>query len=125
MVTAVNIKERECTMSLGCVANYHFTFQKFFLLTRFLLNVYSSISSHTANVFWLKLKRIVKNMWLRHSIAMFYAFSSVWKAVFLYVFLNFPPYKKTSRFIFVCWVLLLLFLICFLSLAKPPLVSDF
>lgn len=112
-------------MSLGCVANYDFTFQESFLLTRFLLNVCCSISSHTANVFWLKLKRIVKNMWLRPSTAMFCAFSSVWKGVFLYVFLKFPPYKKPSRFIFVCWVLFLLFLICLLSLAKPPLVSDF
>lgn len=41
------------------------------------------------------------------------------------MFLKFPPYKKTSRFIIVCWVLFLLFLIWLLSLAKPPLVSDF
>lgn len=47
------------------------------------------------------------------------------KGVFFFVFLQFPPYKKTSRFIIVCWVLFLLFLICLLSLAKPPLVSDF
>lgn len=68
-------------MSSGCVANYHFTFQEFFLLTRFLLNVCCSISSHAAYVL-AKLKSIVKNILLRISTTVFCAFRSVWKGAF-------------------------------------------
>lgn len=54
----------------------------------------------------------------------FQQWKGVGKEYFLSVFLKFPPYKKTSRFIFVGFCSFC-FSFAYTLLPKPPLVSDF